>query len=402
MRYILIIFALVFAVSSCDQKPEIAFDHADKDQVIQCDPELDALLNEALYVFEENIRQTYDGSTLMIEDAYDRLVYVGFEKTVEFDDIASKKSLEVRDALIYEGILKEEGGESNLNYSHPAVKCVISKIEDKALKSTIEALIETNTMNPKLLNTRMSNFGSRAAKNRNEAFYVALDTYYQNLVGVQLVVGETAPVEDEALVADAVGEAIEVVEKTVVEDPVIETLPSKDTLSDLSEFTHKILKNDTIMYWKTGDINNDRIDDFIVVLESKQGIIEVEGYDDTYTERLVILLETIGEYPNFKLRGLNDAIIGCSNCGGAGVGDPFQGVVIKGNYFSIEQLYGACTKSFEVRTYKYDISRDNWFLHKLGSDTYSCNSELVNGEIPVEHTEETKKDFGEVAFTNKD
>lgn len=212
--------------------------------------------------------------------------------------------------------------------------------------------------------------------------------------------------EESSIAVDAAKETLiagnvegEVVEKIVVEDPVIEIFSKKDTLSDLSEFTYKILENDTVMYWKKGDINNDRIDDFIVVLQTTEEPTGDEDIFDAY-QRKVVLLQTIGSYPNFKLRGINDTIIGCLHCGGAGVGDPFggRGITIKENYFSIEQLYGACTKSFEVTTYKYDTNRDNWFLHKIGSDTYSCNDEPVNGEISVKHMEKTRKDFGEVPF----
>ena len=46
-------------------------------------------------------------------------------------------------------------------------------------------------MDPKLLNTRMRSFGTKASKNRYESFYVALDSYYQNLVGVELALEET-------------------------------------------------------------------------------------------------------------------------------------------------------------------------------------------------------------------
>jgi len=154
----------------------------------------------------------------------------------------------------------------------------------------------------------------------------------------------------------------------ITKDSIVNKLHTKDTLRDLSKLLNKTLKNDSIIYWKTGDITNDAIDDFIVVLQS------TEEPEDSYDEhqRKVVLLQTIDSYPNFKLRAINKSMVGCSNCGGAGVGDPFQGVTIKNNYFSIEELYGACSKSFIVTTFKYDTSNDNWFLHKIGQDDYSC------------------------------
>lgn len=177
---------LVITFYSCDKKPTVVFEHSDKEQVIQCDPELDPLLNEALYIFEESIKESYDAEMMMLNEAYGRYLYSGFSGTAEYDRLATKQSLIVRDALINAGVLKVGGFKSNLNYNHPVVECIISKIEEEGIRLTLQALVETNTMDPKLFNTRMRNFGNQAEKNRYEALYVALDTYYQYLIGIEL------------------------------------------------------------------------------------------------------------------------------------------------------------------------------------------------------------------------
>jgi hypothetical protein len=64
-------------------------------------------------------------------------------------------------------------------------------MEDKDLSTTINALVETNTMNPKLFNSRMRNFGRQAKDQRVTALYVALDAFYQHLAPVAQVAQES-------------------------------------------------------------------------------------------------------------------------------------------------------------------------------------------------------------------
>ena len=172
---------------------------------------------------------------------------------------------------------------------------------------------------------------------------------------------------------------------------------SKDTLNILSKFLSKSIKNHSILHWKKGDINNDKISDFIVVLQNEYPNKELTGMGNSYS-RLVVLVETLKGYPNFKIASINHNILECSNCGGAGVGDPFRGISIKNNYFSIEQLFGACDKSFIVTTFKYENGK--WFLYKIGQDDYSCNEVNENEEIKVIHKMKTIKDFGLIEFKN--
>ena len=187
-------------------------------------------------------------------------------------------------------------------------------------------------------------------------------------------------------------------EKQILLKEFSEEIIDKDTIDILTKFSQIAFKNDTLFYWKKGDINNDKIEDFILILQSKEEDMEITGMPDTYSRKLV-LLETVKEYPKFEIRASNEFLIGCSTCGGAGVGDPFQDITIKNNYFSIEELYGACDKTFKVITFKYDTNKKDWFLHKIGQDDYSCrNEDNEDGEIKIHHKEETKKDFGIIRF----
>lgn len=181
MQKIKLIIALVIISVSCESKPSFEYQHADKEQVLECTGIDNQLLNEALYTFEDDLLYGYGGEEKQLPSSYGRFLFTGFSGTAQYEQFASAHAIKIKEALMSEGVIIEGGTKSNLNYDHPAVQCILDKIEDKELAQTINALVDTNTMDPKLFNSRMRNFGRNASKNRYEALYVALDTYYQQL-----------------------------------------------------------------------------------------------------------------------------------------------------------------------------------------------------------------------------
>jgi len=175
---------LLIVTAACQPKDNLTYRYADKAQDITCDTTNDRLLNEALYTFENAIVNTYDQENKILNSAYGRFTYIGLSGAAEYDRIADSHAFAVRDALLKQGILIENGTFSNLNYDHPAVQCIIENISDVKLKSTITALIDTNSMNPKLFDSRLRNVGRNVSKDRYVALYTALDAFYQNLVGL--------------------------------------------------------------------------------------------------------------------------------------------------------------------------------------------------------------------------
>lgn len=177
---------LLISVISCTQKPKLTYKYSDKEQTITCPDQNNALLNEALHSFEQDIYNHSMSETKTVVTSYGQYMFKGIAGTAPYKEIVSGHSLAIRDQLLQENILIPNGVKSNLNYNHPAVQCIIDGIEDAAIKKTISSLLEVNSMDPTLFNSRLRNFGRQAEKNRNQALYIALDSYYQNLVGITL------------------------------------------------------------------------------------------------------------------------------------------------------------------------------------------------------------------------
>ncbi len=182
MKKIVFLVIAIIAIVSCHQKAPFDYKFADQAQVIACDETQDALLNEALYSFENDLVMKYDSINKSKIKGYGSFVYRGMDGSAKYEEIITENTHPIIDALIAENILIEHKTPSQLNYEHPTVKCIINNIKDEDLKRTMNALIDTKTMNPKLFNSRFRNFGRNSGKDRYLALYIALDGYYQQIL----------------------------------------------------------------------------------------------------------------------------------------------------------------------------------------------------------------------------
>lgn len=179
------VFSVSILILSCSQTPQIQYKYSDKEQPVTCSDKNDALLNEALHSFEDDISKYNTRPTKTRITAYEKYIYKGMLGTIAYKDIVNEHSLVIRDQLIEAGIINKNKQGSNLNYNHTAVQCIINNIESPDKKRVINALIQANSMNPTLLSSKFRGFGSYADKKRYEATYIALDSYYQNLVDIE-------------------------------------------------------------------------------------------------------------------------------------------------------------------------------------------------------------------------
>ena len=189
MRSIAFLF-LACLIGSCQSNKEVTpmnYKYGDQEQVINCEGQNNALLNEALYSFEDDLLNTYDAESRRPITAYGQFTFVGLSGQAEFKRIVSEHSKIVLSKLIEEGIIiKNTGAKSNVNYEHPAVVCAIDNLKDAALKKTINALISTNSMDPVLFDSRLRNAGRLVQNQRYLAFYLSLDAYFQQLANLDM------------------------------------------------------------------------------------------------------------------------------------------------------------------------------------------------------------------------
>ncbi len=157
-----------------------------------------------------------------------------------------------------------------------------------------------------------------------------------------------------------------------------------------SELSKSIGENWNLLEYTIGDINNDKKEDIIVIGNS--------AIDKELNRKIYLFINQNGN--KFKILATNSNIIECAECGGVGVGEPYQETVIKKIFFSFELFYGSCEKTRVTITFKYDIKRKWWFLHKNVNQNYNncVNSENDNDEIKITTTENFKSEYGKLRF----
>ena len=101
----------------------------------------------------------------------------------------------------------------------------------------------------------------------------------------------------------------------------------------------------------TGDLNKDDLDDLIVLYRK---VNEEETFDVIESPEKGPLAIYIGvETDTFRLIALNENVIYCYDCGGM-MGDPYQEIVIKNGYFTVEHYGGSGWRYCGKFTFVYD------------------------------------------------
>lgn len=187
-KNILIAFLLVATLFSCkNESPFSNFKYADKTPIFTCENANSKLLNEALYSFEDDIDKHYKqaNQNSRLDQAYSQIIRNSIFGRLKFEDIVSKHSVEVLEALKKEeNLWNNDNPKSKLNYNSSALECISNNIKDTNLKTTLNALLSTNSMAPKLFGPALVSKYRNAISDKNLAMYVALDLYYAKLFDI--------------------------------------------------------------------------------------------------------------------------------------------------------------------------------------------------------------------------
>lgn len=133
-----------------------------------------------------------------------------------------------------------------------------------------------------------------------------------------------------------------------------------------SEVAPFVEKGTRAIALEKGDLNGDRKEDFILVLEKEN--TEKDEYDFPKNQRPLLIL--IRQADNsLKLTKRNEKIIMCSECGGI-FGDPFEGIIIKRNSFSAHMYGGSAWRWAYNYQFNYSRRDDTWQLVRVQQISY--------------------------------
>jgi hypothetical protein len=150
---------------------------------------------------------------------------------------------------------------------------------------------------------------------------------------------------------------------------------------------------------KSGDLNLDQLEDYILVLR-KTSEETTSNYNENKPDKRPVLILLGQNDGSFKLAYKNKNIAYCIDCGGV-FGDPFDKIAIKNGYFSIEHRIFGGHHWEQIITFKFNKAKNNWFLYKSHYINYVFNpSSDPKAQALIADVDELKtvKDFGEVSF----
>jgi hypothetical protein len=133
----------------------------------------------------------------------------------------------------------------------------------------------------------------------------------------------------------------------------------KETPKELQPY---ILQGYAVLDFAKGDLNGDTLPDYILILKtSGEDTLTFDNPEWNAARPLLLIIRQPGG--GLQSVASNTDIVLCRQCGGA-MGDPYMGMTIKNNEFSIETYGGSSWRWGETVTFRYDKIKKNWFLQK--------------------------------------
>lgn len=191
LKFKIFAFLVIVTLFSCKKEAEEktleTYKYSEKGIVLNCEKFDLKLLNEALFSFEDDILKAYGQNNPNLTRAYSQFIRNAIYGRVKYADVVSPHSAQIFEVLKSRSELwSVDNPSTKLNYNSSVIECISNNMLDKSLKTTFDALIETNSMSPKLYGPALqSNYGA-AIRDKYLSAYVALEFYYGKLFDVDL------------------------------------------------------------------------------------------------------------------------------------------------------------------------------------------------------------------------
>jgi hypothetical protein len=185
----LIAFSFLCTVLSCKNETTLSeYKFSDQEMVLNCEGQDSKLLNEALYAFEDNLKTFFKNNYTRNGDLY--MFYSQFiprdvKGMVPYEELMTPHTLEVFNVLkTKKELWNPENTVSKLNYNSSFFNCIATNVQDKDLKTTLNALLATHSMNPRMFTSPLVTQYRKVADDPYLRAYVAFDLFYAKLFDI--------------------------------------------------------------------------------------------------------------------------------------------------------------------------------------------------------------------------
>jgi len=169
------------------------------------------------------------------------------------------------------------------------------------------------------------------------------------------------------------------------------TVFTQDAGIDLPDKVKPFVPNGkTALAVESADLNGDGTKDFILVVENANASA---GEGEDKRTLLILTADTTGKLTQVKS---NDKVVYCRSCGGV-FGDPFAGLRLKKNSFTVDNYGGSNWRWGDSYTFNYSRIDKTWQLVRVEKETFNAtNPNQVKTKIF------TPKKFGKVDIAAAD
>lgn len=144
-----------------------------------------------------------------------------------------------------------------------------------------------------------------------------------------------------------------------------------------------------------GDLNGDDLRDLIIVL-NKKGEDSLSNTTSETIKRPLLILFRNKLNTELSLQQQNSNVVYCYNCGGV-MGDPFTGISINGQSFSVSHYGGSSWRWSRELSFQYNANENKWLLFSDESESFH-----VTDPNQIEKQVKTEKEFGKIKFEEFD
>jgi hypothetical protein len=181
----ILLIALTFT-TSCKTEPNLEYKYLQEDELFECGAIDMDLIKEAVYAFEDYIKQHY---SIQGEKSIEKGYYFYWEVSkgtripaVEFID---DHILAIRDELKkVDNLWVINGNDAQLNMEHPIVKCIGDYMQDQKLKPIFNVLTESKTFKHNVFIAPMGRDPQAIRNDRALCTYLALNTFYARILNL--------------------------------------------------------------------------------------------------------------------------------------------------------------------------------------------------------------------------
>ncbi len=123
----------------------------------------------------------------------------------------------------------------------------------------------------------------------------------------------------------------------------------------------------TAIALETADLNGDGTKDYILVTEKSKPQL-TDDFNDDLRSLIILTRDKSGK---LKLTKRNEKVVYCRSCGGA-FGDPFAGIEVKRNSFTVNNYGGSAWRWSESYQFNYSRRDKTWQLVKVAQESFNA------------------------------